>query len=104
MLQSKFMIVLAAAALGAGAGWAFHNVLPAKTWASAITTTEAPPPATPAPATKAAPAESAQYVIRIDGERSELRLGGKDTGLHADKDGVSLRTPFGKFELRRSSR
>ena len=66
-----------------------------------IAATEAPRPATPAPATKAVPAESAQNIIRIDGERSELRLGGKDTGLYADKDGVSLRTPFGKFELRR---
>jgi hypothetical protein len=96
-----FMIVVATAALGAGSGWAFHSVLPAKTWASVITGTEAAPPATPATATKAVPAESAQNIIRIDGERSELRLDGKDTGLHADKDGVSLRTPFGKFELRR---
>jgi hypothetical protein len=95
------MIVLATAALGAGSGWAFHSMLPTKTWASVITATEAPPPATPAFATKAAPAESAQSIIRIDGQRSELRLDGKDTGLHANKDGVSLRTPFGTFELRR---
>ena len=101
MLRSKmFMIVVATAALGAGSGWAFHSVLPAKTWASVITASEAPPPAN-TPAMKAAPAESAQNIIRIDGERSELRLDGKDTGLHADKDGVTLRTPFGKFELRR---
>ncbi len=102
MLRSKmFMIVVVTAALGAGSGWAFHSVLPAKTWTSVISSTEAPPTANSAPATKAAPAESAtQNIIRIDGERSELRLDGKDTGLHADKDGVSLRTSFGKFELR----
>jgi hypothetical protein len=102
MLRWKmFMIILAAAALGAGTGWAFfHSVLPGKTWATVIASTEAPPPATPAPAAKAVPSESAQYVIRIDGKQSELRLGGKDTGLYADKDGVSLRTLFGKFELR----
>jgi hypothetical protein len=95
-----FMIVVATAALGASCGWAFHSVLPAKTWARVMTATEAPS-ANPAPATKAVPAESAQNIIRIDGERSELRLDGKDTGLHADKDGVSLRTPFGTFEFRR---
>jgi hypothetical protein len=53
-----FMIILAASALGAATGWAFfHSVLGE---ATVIAATEAPPPATPAPAAKAVPNESAR--------------------------------------------
>jgi hypothetical protein len=51
-------------------------------------------PATPAPS------QSAQYPIRIDGERSELRLESEDIGLRTEKPGVTLRTPVGNFDLR----
>jgi hypothetical protein len=39
-------------------------------------------------------------LLKIDGDQSELRLAGKDAGLHADKDGVRLRTSAGNFDLR----
>lgn len=95
MLRSKmFVIVLSAAALGAASGWACFGVLLAKARASAPTTTGVSAPVTPAPV------QSAQYLIRIDGERSELRLESEDTGLHADKARVTLRTPVGNFDLR----
>jgi hypothetical protein len=97
MLRPKtLMIFLAAAALGLGAALLVGD-LPAKARASMMMSAEAPRSATPAPASNPAPV---QNLIRIDGERGELRLDGKDTGLHADKDGVSLRTLYGKFDLR----
>ena len=89
MLRSKvFVTVLSAAALGAATGWACFGVLPAKARVNVPTATGVSPPATP------------QYPIRIDGERRELRLESEDTGLRAEKPGVTLRTPVGNFDLR----
>jgi hypothetical protein len=55
----------------------------------------------PAPASDTAPADDTQKKTRIhlDGERSELKYDGDKGGLHVNKDKVSVRTPYGKFEL-----
>ena len=95
MLRSKvFVTVLSAAALGAATGWACFGVLPVKAPVNVPTATGVSPTATPAPS------QSAQYPIRIDGERSELRRESEDAGLRAEKPGVTLRTPVGNFDLR----
>jgi hypothetical protein len=95
MLRSKvFVTALFAAALGAATGWACFGVLPAKARVNVPTATAVSPPATPAPS------QSAQHPIRIDGERSRLPLESEDTGLRAEKPGVTLRTPVGNFDLR----
>ena len=95
MLRSKvFVTVLSAAALGAATGWACFGVLPAKARVNVPTATGVSTPATPARS------QSAQYPVRIDGERSELRRESEDTGLRAEKPGVTLRTPVGNFDLR----
>ena len=97
MVRSKnLMIVVVAAVLGAAAGCTMLGELPAKAWAS-VMGPSARPQATPVPASSAG---TAQNFIRIDGERSELRVGGTDTSLHANKDDVLLRTPFGNITLR----
>jgi hypothetical protein len=73
--------------------------------------TATPTPTTPAPLARTAaaqppapdttPADDTQKKtrIRLDGERSELKYDGDKGGLHVNKDKVSVRTPYGKFEL-----
>ena len=87
MERSKMMVVAGlAAAVAIGVGFAVP--LPGRMAQAALLAPKA-----------AAPADSAQNIIRIDGERSELRFETKDAGLKADNKGASLRTPFGKLEL-----
>ena len=37
--------------------------------------------------------------IHLDGERSEISFDGDKGSLHVNKDRLSVRTPFGKFEI-----
>jgi hypothetical protein len=78
------------------------------TRAPAQTATPNPAPPTPPartvaapPAPDTAPGDDTQKKTRIhlDGERSELKYDGDRGGLHVNKDKVSVRTPYGKFEL-----
>ena len=79
--KNMIIVALLSASAGVGAALLVPAMLTAK----------------PSPfATAAAP----DNLLRIDGDQSELRLEGKDTGLHADKDGVRLRTSAGNFDLR----
>lgn len=62
---------------------------------------EAPSPVPPAASPGAAPASDAagKPQIHIDGERSTLSYEGGSGGLYIDKDRLSIRTPFGKFDI-----
>ena len=62
---------------------------------------EAPPPAPPAAAPDAAAAneEAGKPHIHLDGERSALSYEGESGGLYINKDRMSVRTPFGKFDI-----
>jgi hypothetical protein len=56
---------------------------------------EAPPPAPPAAANE----EAGKPHIHLDGERSALSYEGQSGGLYISKDRMSVRTPFGKFDI-----
>jgi len=62
---------------------------------------EAPPPAPSAAQANATPAKDAagKPHIHLDGERSALSYEGESGSLYINKDRLSLRTPFGKFDF-----
>jgi predicted lipid-binding transport protein (Tim44 family) len=62
---------------------------------------EVPPRAPPAAAPNAAPThdELGKPRIHLDGERSALSYEGESGGLYINKDRLSVRTPFGKFDI-----
>jgi hypothetical protein len=62
---------------------------------------EAPSPAPSAALPSAPPAADADGKphIHLDGERSTLSYEGGSGGLYFNKDRLSLRTPFGKFDI-----
>ena len=76
------------------------NPAPAPT-APPTRTAEVPPPAAPAPAPDAAPADdtSDKPRIHLDGERSEISFGNDKGSFRVNKDKLSVRTPFGKFQI-----
>jgi hypothetical protein len=74
------------------------NPVPAPAPSRAV---EAPPPAPPAaaPDAPAANAEAGKPHIHLDGERSALSYEGESGSLYINKDRMSVRTPFGKFDI-----
>ena len=62
---------------------------------------EAPPPVPPAAAPIEAPNndEAGKPRIHLDGERSALSYEGELGGFYINKDRLSVRTPFGKFDI-----
>ena len=62
---------------------------------------EAPPPAPPAACPNAAPCDNppGKPHIHLDGERSALSYEGESGSLYLNKDRLSVRTPFGKFDI-----
>jgi len=77
---------------------AMPNPAPAPAPSSAV---EAPPPApsAAAPDAAAANAEAGKPHIHLDGERSALSYEGERGSFYVDKDRMSVRTPFGKFDI-----
>jgi hypothetical protein len=55
----------------------------------------------PAAGPNAAPSDAApgKPHIHLDGERSALSYEGGSGGLYLNKDRLSVRTPFGKFDI-----
>jgi len=105
---------LAAVAAGLLGGWVFVVGLPLQ--GSALAAVEgaspsiaatpapaaAPPPGPSTAATNAAPATNdaaGKPHIHLDGERSELSYEGESGSLYINKDRLSVRTPFGKFDI-----
>src|SRR5262245_63800344 len=62
--------------------------------------TVASPPPTPAPSPDAASSkdEAGKPRIHLDGERSAFSYDGEAGSLYINKDRLSVRTPFGKFD------
>src|SRR5262245_38934149 len=62
---------------------------------------EATPPAPPVAGQTGAPADAVpgNPPILLDGERSALRYEGESGSLYLNKDRLSVRTPFGKFDI-----
>jgi hypothetical protein len=62
---------------------------------------EAPSPTPPGAASNAPPSndEAGKPHIHLDGERSALSYEGELGGLYINKDRMSVRTPFGKFDI-----
>ena len=81
------------------AGRAMPNLAPAP--APSSPAVEAPPPAPPAAAPDAAAAneDAGKPHIHLDGERSALSYQGDSGSLYINKDRLSVRTPFGKFDI-----
>jgi hypothetical protein len=115
---------LAAMATGLLGGWALCVALPlqAQALATALSAEPVPaaqspaarpmpspaPAAAPTPAVEApSPAPSAAAAneaagkphIHLDGERSALSYEGESGSLYINKDRLSMRTPFGKFDI-----
>jgi hypothetical protein len=115
---------LAAMAAGLLGGWALFVALPLQAQALAValsaepapearspvgraTPTPAPAPAptptveapSPAPSAAAADAAAGKPHIHLDGERSALSYEGQTGSLYVNKDRLSVRTPFGKFDI-----
>jgi predicted lipid-binding transport protein (Tim44 family) len=87
-----------AAAARSPAGPATANPAPGAAPSPAV---EAPSPAPSAASPNAAPATDAagKPHIHLDGERSALSYESGSGGLYINKDRLSVRTPFGKFDL-----
>ena len=83
-------------AMVSSAGPAFAGRSPAAPGA-----VDAPPPAPSAAAPEAAPSKDADGKphIHLDGERSALSYAGEAGSFSINKDRLSVRTPFGKFDL-----
>ena len=79
------------------AGHATPNPAPAP--APSSPAVEAPAPPAAAPDAAAANAEAGKPHIHLDGERSALSYEGESGGLYINKDRMSVRTPFGKFDI-----
>jgi hypothetical protein len=64
-------------------------------------TPEAPIPTAPTPPRNAAPTkdEPSKPRIHLDGERSEFSYDGAEGGLYINKDRLSVRSPFGTFDI-----
>ena len=62
---------------------------------------EAPTPTAPTPPRNAAQTkdEPGKPHIHLDGERSEFSYGGAAGGLYINKDRLSVRSPFGAFDI-----
>jgi hypothetical protein len=115
---------LAAMAAGLLGGWALFVALPPQAQALAMalsaepapaarspagraTPTPAPAPApipaveapSPAPSAAAANEAAGKPHIHLDGERSALSYEGSSGSLYVNKDRLSVRTPFGKFDI-----
>jgi hypothetical protein len=62
---------------------------------------EAPTPTAPSPPRNAAQSkdEPGKPHIHLDGERSEFSLDGAAGGLYINKDRLSVRSPFGTFDI-----
>jgi hypothetical protein len=111
---------LAAVAAGLLGGWALVVGLPLQGSALAAVESARPsiaavpaapspegratPNPAPAPGAAPPPAPAANDAagkphIRLDGERSALSYEGESGSLYIDKDRLSVRTPFGKFDI-----
>jgi hypothetical protein len=115
---------LAAMAAGLLGGWALCVALPLQAPALAAALSAEPVPAAQSPAARAmpspapaaaptpaveapSPAPSAAAAneaagkphLHLDGERSALSYEGESGSLYINKDRLSMRTPFGKFDI-----
>src|SRR5215467_11997408 len=98
----RLNIGLALGGLAAAAAPAARNPAGRETPNPAPAPAAAPPPAPSAAAPNAAPATDAaagKPHIHLDGERSALSYEGESGSLYINKDRLSVRTPFGKFDI-----
>jgi hypothetical protein len=110
MLRSNLGLVLgglAAMALGLVSIWALFALPPLGSQTPSrleLASLEAPSPPVGAPTlTPSDPGarndEAGRPRLHLDGERSTFSFDGEKGGLYIDKDRLSLRTPFGKFNI-----
>jgi hypothetical protein len=105
MLSSKPGLVLggcAAMALGVASVWALFALPLGSQTSSRLELASfagrgavSPDPSDPA----ARNDEAGRPRLHLDGERSTFSYDGEKGGLYIDKDRLSLRTPFGKFDI-----
>jgi hypothetical protein len=109
MLRSNMSLVaggVAAAATVIIGGWTLLNARSAQ--ASISTATIVMPTGSPRagraepPSPDANPAGETRNkpYLRLDGERSEFGFDGDQGSMHVNKDGMNVRTPLGKFEIK----